>query len=54
MMLTLVTLIAGAALAGGVAVELTALVVAAAVALVVIATANGVRSVGRVFELLRD
>ena len=54
MMLTFLTMVAGAALADGVAVRLTALAVAAAVALVAIGATNGVRSVGRLFELLRD
>jgi hypothetical protein len=54
MMLTFLTLVAGAALGGGIAVGLTALVVVAAVALVVIAAANGVRTVGRMFDVLRD
>ncbi len=52
-MLTVLTLIAGAALGGAVALELTALIVLAGLALAVIAAANGVRTVGRVFELLR-
>jgi hypothetical protein len=54
MMLTFLTLVAGVALGGGIAVGFTALVVLAAVALTVIAAANGVRSVGRMFESLRD
>jgi hypothetical protein len=53
MMLTLLTLIAAAALGGAVALELTALVVLAGVALAVIGAANGARTVGRTFELLR-
>jgi hypothetical protein len=53
MMLTCLTLIAAAALGGAVALGLTALVVLAAVALAVIGAANGVRTVGRMFELLR-
>jgi hypothetical protein len=53
MTLTFLTLIAGAALGGGIAVGLTAVVVVAAVALVVIAAANGVRTVRRMFEVLR-
>ena len=52
-MLTVLTLIAAAALGGAVALELTALIVLAGLALAVIAAANGVRTVGRVFELLR-
>jgi hypothetical protein len=54
MMLTLLTLAAGAALGGGIAVGVTALVIVAAVALAVIGAANGVRTVGRIFEVLRD
>jgi hypothetical protein len=54
MMLTFLTLLAGAALGGGVAVGLTALVVLAATALTVLAAANGLRSLARVFETLGD
>ena len=53
MMLIFLTLIAAATLGGAVAVELTALVVLAGVGLAVIGAANGVRTVGRTFELLR-
>ena len=53
MMLTFLTLVAGAALGGGIAVGLTAIVVVATVALVVIAAANGIRIVGRMIEVLR-
>jgi hypothetical protein len=53
-MLMFLTLIAGAALAGGVAVGLTTLVVVAAVALVAVGAANGMRTVGRLFDVLRD
>jgi hypothetical protein len=53
MMLTFLALISAAALAGAVALELTAIVVLAAVALAVIGAVNGVRTVGRTFELLR-
>jgi hypothetical protein len=53
MMLTFLTLVAGAALGGGIAAGLTALVVLAAVALAVIGMANGVRTVGRLFDVLR-
>jgi hypothetical protein len=53
MMLTFLTLIAAVALGGAVALELTALVVLAGVALAVIGAANGVLTVGRMFELLR-
>jgi hypothetical protein len=54
MMLTFLTLAAGAALGGGIAIGFTALVVLAAAGLTVIAAANVVRTVGRMFELLRD
>ena len=53
MMLSLLTLLTAAALGGAVALELTALVVLAGVALAVIGAANGARIVGRTFELLR-
>ena len=52
-MLTFLTLIAAVTLGGAVALELTALVVLAGIALAVIGAANGVRTVGRTFELLR-
>ena len=54
MMLTFLAVIAAAALGGAAVLEFTALVVAAGVALAVIGVANGVRTVGRMFELLRD
>ena len=53
-MLTFITVIAAAALGGAVALELTALVVLAVLALVVIGVTNGTRSVGRMFESLGD
>jgi len=53
MMLTFLTLIAAATLGGAVALGLTALVILAGVALAVIGAANGARTVGRTFELLR-
>jgi hypothetical protein len=53
MMLNLLTLLTATALGGAVALELTALVVLAGVALAVIGAANGARTVGRTFELLR-
>jgi hypothetical protein len=53
MMLTFLALVAAATLGGAIALELTALVVVATVALAVIGVANGVRTVGRMFELLR-
>lgn len=54
MILTFLALIAAAVLGGAVALELTALVVLAAVALAVIGAANGARTAGRMSELLRD
>jgi hypothetical protein len=54
MMLSFLTLIAGAALGGAVALELTALIVLAAGALAVIGAANGVRTAGRMFKVLGD
>jgi hypothetical protein len=54
MMLTWLTLTTAAALGGAVALELTALVVLAGVALAVIGAANGVRTAGRMSDLLRD
>ena len=53
MMLTFLTLMTAAALGGAVALELTALVVLSGVALAVIGAANGARTAGRTFELLR-
>jgi hypothetical protein len=53
MLLSLLTLMTAAVLGGAVALELTALVVLAVVALAVIGAANGARTVGRTFELLR-
>ena len=53
MMLTFLTLIAAATLGGAVALGLTALVVLAGVALAVIGAANAVRTVGRMFDVLR-
>ena len=52
MILTFLTVITAAALGGAVALELTALVVLAVVALAVIGAANGARCVGRTFETL--
>ena len=54
MMLTFLTLVAGATLGGGMAAGFTVLVVLAAVTLAVIAVANVARSVGRMREVLRD
>jgi hypothetical protein len=51
-MLTFLTVIAAAALGGAVALELTAIVVLAGVALAVIGAANGIRVVVRTFDAL--
>ena len=51
MMLTFFTVLAGAALGGGVAIDITVVVVLAGIALAVIAVANGARLVRRVGEL---
>ena len=53
MILTLLTLVAAGTLGGAVALELSALVVMAGVALAVIGAANGFRTAGRTFDLLR-
>jgi len=54
MLLTFFTLVSAATLGGGITSELTALVVLVAVGLAVIGVANGVRTVGRMFEPLRE
>jgi hypothetical protein len=54
MTLTFLTMVAGAALGGGLAVGVTAVVVLAAVALVVLAAANGAQFMRRVAELFDD
>ena len=54
MLLTFLTVIAGAALGGGIAVGVTALVVLATIALAVIAAANGARIVSSMSQVLRD
>ena len=51
---TFLTLFAGAALGGGIAVGLTALVVVAVVALTVIAAVNGARTVALMLRVLRN
>ena len=43
MFLTALTVLAGAALGGGIAVDVTAIVIVAAIALVALAAVNGVR-----------
>jgi hypothetical protein len=54
MTLTFLTVVAGAALGGGLAVGFTAVVVLAAVALVVLAAANGAQFMRRVAELFDE
>ncbi len=51
---TALTVLAGAALGGGVAVDVTAIVIVAAVALVLLAVANGARMLGEVSASLDD
>ena len=50
----LLTVLAGAALGGGIAVGLTVVVVVAVVALAALAAANGARCLGELFCVLRD
>jgi hypothetical protein len=54
MMPTVLTVLAGAALGGGLAVDITVVVVMAAVALVAIAAANSARVMRRVGELFDE
>jgi hypothetical protein len=54
MTLTFLTMVAGAVLGGGLAVGVTAVVVLAAVALVVLAAANGAQFMRRVAELFNE
>jgi hypothetical protein len=54
MTLTFLTVVAGAALGGGLAVGVTAVVVLAAVALVVLAAANGAQFMRRVADLFDE
>jgi hypothetical protein len=54
MTLTFLTMVAGAALGGGLAVGVTAVVVLAAVALVVLAAANGAQFMRRVADLFDE
>lgn len=49
---TALTVLAGAALGGGIAVEVTAIVIVAAIALVLLAAANGVRMLGEMSDSL--
>lgn len=51
---TFLTLVAGAALGGGIATGVTVIVVAAVVALVAIGAVNGVRSLDRLSQSLYD
>jgi hypothetical protein len=50
--LTALTVLAGAALGGGIAVEVTAIVIIAAIALVLLAAVNGVRMLGEMSDSL--
>ena len=52
MILTALTVLAGAALGGGIAVEVTAIVIIAAIALVLLAGVNGVRMLGEMSDSL--
>ena len=54
MLPTFFTVLAGAALGGGIAAGLTVMVIAAVVALVVIGAVNGVRSLDRLGHTLYD
>jgi hypothetical protein len=51
---TALTVLAGAALGGGIAVNVTAIVIVAAVALVLLAAVNGVRMLGEMSDSLSD
>jgi hypothetical protein len=50
--LTALTVLAGAALGGGIAVEVTEIVIVAAIALVLLAAVNGVRMLGEMSDSL--
>ena len=52
--LTALTVLAGAALGGGVAVDVTAIVIVAAIALVLLAAANGARMLGEMSASMDD
>ena len=54
MFLTALTVLAGAVLGGGVAVDVTAIVIVAAVALVVLAAVNGARMLGEMSASMDD
>jgi hypothetical protein len=51
---TVLTVLAGAALGGGIAAGVTVLIIAAVVALIVIGAVNGVRSLDRLSHTLYD
>jgi hypothetical protein len=51
---TALTVLAGAALGGGIAVNVTAIVIVAVIALVLLAVANGVRMLGEMSDSLSD
>jgi hypothetical protein len=51
---TFLTVLAAGALGGGVAADLTVLIIIAAVALVLLGTINGLRNLVRLCELRRD
>jgi len=53
MLLTFLTVLTAAALGGAVAVDLTALVIAAAVALALLGAVNGLRTLGALSRFLR-
>lgn len=52
--MTALTVLAGAALGGGVAVDVTAIVIVAAIALVLLAVANGARMLGEMSASMDD
>ena len=54
MTLTVLTMLAGAALGGGIAAGVTVIVIAAVVALIVIGAMNGLRSLDRLSHTLYD
>jgi hypothetical protein len=53
MVLTVLTMFAAAALGGAVAIDVTALVIAAVVALALLAAVNGLRTLGNLSQFLR-
>ena len=52
--MTALTVLAGAALGGGVAVDVTAIVIVAAIALVLLAVTNGARMLGEMSASMDD